>query len=289
MKKISANLRFIFLTAMMLTAACVALITVSLFVSYNPETNYFGKSLVYSVAKALIVLTVIGTAFYISTLPKDELSGDSPTTLPVSIISALPAISLLTMSAVIFSGSFNSSVLTFVCGACAVISSVYFIFNSIFADSKNSVKVYLGCFVPFTGILIIATTYFDMSVSMNAPAKVFLYIALISFSLWSLLELRTMTEKRYPRMYFALGLITVTLTASASIPWIIAMSVGKLGKPIYPSYIIFNVIAFALSVYVLVRMIVFLSARSLIERLSEQTYSDNDIKSSGEDKKSEEV
>ena len=293
MKKLSGNLRIILLSVIILTAICVTLLTVSLFVSYDQAINYFNRSLIYSISKALVAITVIGTVVFTFMLPKNELSGASPTTLPISIVSSLPAIALCAFSVSVFSGALkivgNSNLFSIVCAVFAAISSVYFIFNCIFADGKNSVKVYLGYFVPLTSIMLIAITYFDMSVSMNAPAKVFLNFAFVSFALWSLLELRTMTEKSHPRAYFALGLITTVLTASASLPWIIATLAGKLGKPIYPSYIIFNVTVFALFIYVLTRMIVFVSARALIERLSEQTYSDDTPKAQQEDNKSEEV
>ncbi len=289
MKKISGNLRIILLSVIILTAICVTLLTISLFVSYDSAINYFDKSLIYSISKALIAITILGICVFTFMLPKNELSGDSPTTLPISIVSSLPAIALCVFSVTAFSGSLktanNPKPLFIVCAVFAAISSIYFVFNCIFADSKNSIKVYLGYFIPLTNILLIAMTYFDMSVSMNAPAKVFLNFALIAFALWSLLELRTITGKPLPRIYFALGLIATVLTASASVPWIIAMLAGKLGKPIYPSYIIFNIIIFALFVYVLLRMIVFVSARALIERLSEQTYSDDEP----EYNKSEEV
>ena len=293
MKKISGNLRVTLLSVIILTVICVTLLTISLFVSYNEEISYFNNSLIYSISKALLAITVIWIIVRAFLLPKNELSGDSPTTLPISIVSSLPAIALCTFSVLVFSGSLKiaskSKLLFAVCATVAAISSIYFIFNCIFADSKNSTKVFLGYTVPFTDILLIAITYFDMTVSMNAHAKIFLNFALIAFALWSLIELRTMTGKPLPRLYFALGLIATALTASASVPWIIAMLAGKLGKPIYPSYIIFNIIIFALFVYVLTRMIVFVSARALIERLSEQTYSDDEPKSQKEYNKSEEV
>ena len=111
---------------------------------------------------------------------------------------------------------------------------------------------------------------------MNASIKIYVYAALICFSFWMLTELRSFIGKASPRLYFALGLISIVLSASASIPWAIAFISGKIVNPLNPSYIIYIVISFSALAYTLVRMIVFVSARDIVEKLDGQTYSDEE-------------
>ena len=294
MKKISPKLRIALLSVAILTVICVTLITISLFISYNTATNYFNKSLIYSIARSLIFVTVMGAVVFTFILPKKELSGESPTTLPVSIISALPCISFIAIAVILFLSRFFgkdsihfATPLIYVSSAFALLAAVYFVFNCIFADTKNNIKTAIGYTVPISSMLIVATNYFDMAVSMNASIKSFVYIAFISFAFWMLLELRTQAGRQHPRVYFSLGLITAVLTASSSLPWLIAMLSKKVGAPIYPSYIIYTIVLLTLSVYVFARLAVFVGARDLAEKLSEQTYSDDEDQNEEEINKGE--
>ena len=89
--------------------------------------------------------------------------------------------------------------------------------------------------------------------------------------IWFLYELRVMVGKPMPRMYFATGLCTMLLSGIASLPYIVYALGGGLGEPVYPTYIIYNVVSFSIFVYSTVRIIIFVCARDLLERISEQT------------------
>lgn len=83
-----------------------------------------------------------------------------------------------------------------------------------------------------------------------------------------LTELRTLVGKPAPRTYFALGLTSSLLSASASVPFIIAFCAGIIKAPVFPTYIIYTVLALAMFAYTFTRTAVFVFAREAFERIA---------------------
>jgi len=131
--------------------------------------------------------------------------------------------------------------------------------------------VLVGFAVPVAAALYVSLSYFDISVSMNADIKILFHYSTISFMIWMLYEIRALISKPMPRMYFALGLATVVFSAVSSVPWLVGFIAGRLTGPINPSYIIYSIVSLGICVYASVRLFVFVSARTLLERIADQT------------------
>ena len=286
MEKISGKLKIYLCSSFILAITTAILLTLSVFLSYDTSSNYLNAALVPYVFEALLIVSILFALSAFFLIPKNGLSGDSPITLPVSfasivLIAVLTAAAIVIYSVALGFGNFAldfksiasvSPTLLMVTGIITLIAIVYLAFNCFVTDdSQNYKHALIGFAVPLMAALFVAISYFDISVSMNAPIKLLFHYSLISFMIWSLYELRILIGKPMPRLYFVLGMVTVIFSASASIPWLIAFAAGKLTGPVFPSYIIYSAVSLGVCVYTATRLIVFVSARSLIERLSEQT------------------
>lgn len=291
MQKISGKLKIYLCTSIIVAALTAILLTLSVFLSYDASPNYLRPALIPYVFEALLIVSIIFALSAFFTIPKNELSGDSPITLPVSFVSIVFAAILAAAAVIVYCVALNfgsfatdfasiasvSPTLLLVTGILTLISIVYFTFNCFVTDDSQKYKhALLGFAIPLTAALYVSISYFDISVSMNAPIKLLFHYSLISFMIWSLYELRAIIGKPMPRVYFVFGLITLIFSASASIPWLIAFGAGKLTGSVFPSYILYTALSLAACIYTATRLIVFVSARSLIERLSEQTPEDEE-------------
>lgn len=283
MNKVATKLKSYLFAAIILICALLILETIALFASYDYSTNYFKPSLVVAIAKALTAVSVVAFLSSMIFIPKGELNGTSPLTIaaliPSAVIGAVFAavgvFFLLGGAKVgtvisLFPGLDKTYPGVLIAGGLLLIAAaVYFFLN--FISEKNGVQTpqtILGFIVPLSVTLVIIAGHFDLSVSMNADAKIMFQIAAVFFMFWFLTELRTLVGKPAPRLYFALGLISSLLSASASIPFIIAFCAGVIKAPVFPTYIIYTVLALAMFAYTLTRTIVFVSARAAFERIA---------------------
>ena len=275
MIQLSKRLKIYLYSAFILTGITVLIETLALFLAYTPSSNYFQPSLLYSLLKSF---ALIASAFFLTalfTFPKGELKGDSPLTLPVSIGSGLMSIILIASglcSILVSLQQQSDAMFMIVCGIFSLVAAGYFAINVFTTDKseKREKHALLGFAVPISALLYIAVTYFDAAVSMNAPAKLMLHLCLIFFMLWFLQELRAMIGKATPRLYFSFGLITMLFSALSSLPWLIAFVANRVAEPLYPTYIVYNIISLGIFCYTAVRLCVFVSARTLVERIYNQ-------------------
>jgi len=286
MQKISKKLKICFYSAVIIAFLSVILLTASVFTAYDTSENYLQKTFLPIIFTCCVVIGVLFSVATLFIIPKGELNGDSPLTHPVSVASGLCAITLMIAAIVIYGAAFdigglastfsgisnNPQPLLVVCGIFTLISAVYFVLNCFMTSEDRKYNLTLvGFALPITAILFVAITYFDISVSINAHIKILFHYSMISFMLWSLYELRALIGKAMPRVYFALGLITVIFSSASSIPWLIGFIAGRLDGPINPSYIIYSLVSLGACVYCAVRLYVFVSARTLLERIADQT------------------
>ncbi len=283
MQKLSKNLKVWLYASFVLTGTAVVLLTVMLFTGYNSSSNYFSPSLPYSIFKGFCISAILLAVLSFIFTPKGKLNGDSPLTLPVLFPSVLFALILLGMGVLmlgsllgisivgnIFVGQ-NTALLIF--GAIfSFISVAYFIFNCFPQNGKlGEGHALFGFAVPAASAVFIATTYFDLDISMNAPIKLLFHLSMIFFMLWLVYELRVQLKKPMSRLYFAFGIVAMFFSGVASLPWIIAGIAGILKEPVYPAYTFYNLVSFAVFCYITVRLIVYVQARDIFERIADQT------------------
>lgn len=290
MQKLAGKLRIYYFSVLALCLVASVLCCIALFTSYDSAKGYFDASLTVSFMKATVGVAVVFCFTSPFLLPKNELDGRSPATVPTLIPSIYMAIASLAVSAILFISiggidigaftvfirSFRSSVAAIILFAFAGImflaSTAYFVMNFFSADRSrkyNEMHALAGYGVLFASCCLIALSYFDRSVSMNAPGKLLFNLSTILFMLFMLCELRTLLECPKPRLYLLSGILTMVFSAVSSLPWLIALAAGKLTGPLYPTYLIYNLFTLGAFAYTAVRLWVFISARALAERMAE--------------------
>ena len=286
MQKLSKNLKVWLYASFILTGLAVVLLTVALFTDYDTSSGYFKTSILYSIFKGAGIVICALAALTIITTPKGELNGDAPLSAPVALPSAFLALTffcggmillgaLLGLSMVrnTFTGIATADPTLLGVGALfSFISAVYFILNCFPQDGKlNERHALFGFSVPIAVAIYLSISYFDLSVSMNAPIKLLTQLSLIFFMIWMLYELRVPLNKPMPRLYFAFGIIALFFAGAASVPYIIGIVAGIIKAPAYPTYLIYILISFAILCYTTIRLTVYVFARDIFERIADQT------------------
>lgn len=295
MLKIANKLKIYLYSSFIQSALAVIMMTLSLFLSYDKETDYFDNSPLYFLTNALIAVSVIVMATSLFTLPKNTLNGNAPMTLPVIYPSVLLFFTTLISGIVIFltgtglkmftdlfRGFASTKILilgaelkpAMFCGILIALSSVYFLINClpISANERFAPKHgIIGMAVPFAAIMVLVMSYFDYSSPMNVPSKFYFNIAIIAFVIFMLCELRVKINEPMPRCYFMFGMISMLTSSCASLPWLIAFFAGKVTFPIFPEYAVYGMITLAIAFYTAIRLTVYVNSRALLERISDQT------------------
>ncbi len=287
MQKLSKNLKVWLYATFILTGLAILLLTVSVFTGYDSASGYFEPSFIYSIFKGICVAVVALAVVAFIMTPKGELNGDSPLTGPVMIPSAFIALVAFGIGVVMLGGILKPSILTntfvglsasgtllLVLGALfSFISVIYFILNCFPQDGRFGERHALtGFAVPIAVAIYVAVSYFDLTVSMNAPIKLLTHFSLIFFMLWMAYELRVPLKKAMPRCYFSFGLVAMLFSGVASLPWLIGfLAAGLNQSTAYPTYLLYNLVTLAIFCYTAVRLTVYVFARDIFERIAEQT------------------
>ncbi|MBQ8310209.1 MAG: hypothetical protein IJX80_04250 [Clostridia bacterium] len=227
MKKqaLSTIFKYAFLAS---TAASAILQTVAMLLSYDPNANYFlmNAPLPY-VATAFAVLGAIcGVLFSVYHTPAAEdaspFSGSLLPSLPAALgMLACAALMLLsdggmlaTITALLL---FPAALYTLLCGTAAQVK-------------QAPVLALLGFTAVIACALMNAHYYFDASLEMNAPIKVTIQTSLLFAMLSYTAELRYLLDRKKPRLFLALSMMTVGVSALPAVSIPIAFCCGIISR-----------------------------------------------------------
>lgn len=214
--------------ALGMTALAVALRTLNLFLYHDAEIGYYRQGAVLPVV--LRVLLIVATLlfavlpFFLCERPTPMPKASAPTSVAAFITAAVFAVTALLRYCSSVSEMTWRSIFLFLA---AGLAAIYFI---LFANRKlNAITTLLtgfGTILWFACILV--SSYFDLTVPMNAPLKLVLQLACLGGMLLMLAEMRLACAAEKKRFYlFALASATLYLCVS-SIPSLIAAAAGLL-------------------------------------------------------------
>ncbi|MBR2479277.1 MAG: hypothetical protein IKB47_02605 [Clostridia bacterium] len=286
MQKLSKNLKVWLYASFILAGLAAILLTVALFTDYDSSSGYFKTSIIYSIFKGMCIVVCGLAVVTVLTTPKGALNGDSPLSAPIVFPSAFLALvffcggmillgALLGLSIVCdtFTGVATADPALLGVGALFSFGSVvYFILNCFPKDGKLSERHALfGFSVPIAAAIYLSISYFDLSVSINAPIKLMTQLALIFSMLWMLYELRVPLKKPMPRLYFAFGILALFFSGTASLPYLIGGAANLIKSTVFPTYYLYVFVSLAMFCYIAVRLTVYVLARDIFERIADQT------------------
>ena len=221
------TLRIFRTVSLLATAVAVLLRTLNLFLYYEADIGYYRMGSISPVLlRIFLLLCVVAFAVLpfvmgrrIAPAPQSKLL--TVVAILVATVFAATALWRYCISATIFS---VSTVFVFATGGLA---SYFFI---LFASQKRAplLSVITGLGAILWLVSILAVSYFDVTVTMNAPEKLVLHFACAGGMLLLLGEIRLACGVSKPRFYlFSLATATLALCVSA-IPSCIASLAGIL-------------------------------------------------------------
>lgn len=288
MVKIAGKLKIYLYSALALSTLAMILTTLSYLFAFD-SIGYFSNTILPAITNALCLAAAVWFIASLFVIPKDALDGATPTTLVNSICAtpfclwALFLGGFLLYAYLEHQSNPRGIVMMFSNGApmpvmlasvFLLISGIYFALTWLPRMQKRTETVVLGLFVPLAAVLLISLTYFDFLVPLNSPVKLHFQLSAVLFILFSVYELRALAEKPRPRVYFALAMLTVFFSSVSSVPQIVAYATGRISG--YPQ-LLYAVFSLCVLIYTVGRLAVYVSARDLLERISDQTYTEEDL------------
>lgn len=262
MKENANKLKVFVYSTLGLTLLCVALFTVSMFVSFDKDVGYFAKSPITGIQNALVIVSVIFFASIMFLIPKGSLPCEDLKSNRLTQFSSLLCglVFIGCMIIAFLSTNKNAAGLSrlqkniFIISVISgLIASVYFIYDAIVSDKKGTaIKVVAAIFVLVNLIGTIIFEHMDLFVPINAPRKTLLFLSFVAASVFIIQELRFKTGIAQPRAYVFFGSVTTLLCAVMSIPALIAHYAGIFKDG---SFLIYYIIGLALAIYASTRLL----------------------------------
>ncbi len=228
-KEISLRTLRIYRTVSLLAVAVAVLLrTLNLFLFYETDIGYYTQGSVWpTLLRVLLILFVAAFAVLslrIGTRVSPTPHGNRLTVIVALLVAAVFATTALWRYCVSVTALSNVSVFAFITGGLAAVYFILFAFKK--ALPALSLATGFGAILWFVSIL--GASYFDVTVTMNAPEKLVLHLACVGGMLLMLAEIRLACGASKPRFYlFSLATATLALCTSA-IPSCIAAAAGIL-------------------------------------------------------------
>ena len=244
-----ASLTSITLAAVMQTAAIV--------IAYDPTANYFfvGTPLPYVAAALSVVGGILGILFALCHTPKNADA------VPFSDSKAivLPAAFCFAVCAILFFLSASGTLAT----AAAIVLLLAALYTILTTTPQATADATLFPILGFSTVIACALMnayyYFDASMEMNAPVKVTVQTALLFAMLYYTAELRYLLNRRKPRLYLALAMLTLASAALSAIAIPVAFCIGRLSRM---DYLAGAILTLGIAITVLLRVIFLLSEQN---------------------------
>ena len=210
-----------------LTAALATVRTLMLAWFYNTETGYFNCDDVYTTVFYLCeaLCLVIAIAALVTLGKKIRIAQPAPSS--VSLFAGLFCGFLMAASVALYfletpiDAAFGSY-LVIIALVLALVSAVYFLLGATAQKLGYTVKSLLCFAVILWAMVNLFVLYFDITLTINNPAKIAEQLALVSVMLYFLYECRFFLEKQRPAVYLAIGFISCVLLGVSVVPNIIS-------------------------------------------------------------------
>lgn len=230
--------------SLVLTFALIVTRIVNILFFYDSDIGYYKSGAVLPTVMNL--LFIVGLLFFavlcfIINKKSDDTADFSASARPkllylaAALLLAIEALGMITRS--------TSTPLDMLIGVCAIVSSAYFALRPF---KKAASYIAILSFAPTVlCVLILARTYFDMTVPMNSPNKTLIHITCVACMLGFLAQTRAFADRKRKKTYFLFLFSALFFTGASSVPSIILYCSNNFDN----SYIKFDAILLALFIY----------------------------------------
>ena len=268
--KTSKKTFIILLTAIVTALVAVALRCVNFFLFFDPELGYYTAGAVLPTVFNILLLALViffvlfsfigigkGTMIYRAPSRLSKVFLFLPALLTVALaVHDLYLFYLTTITPAddLTKGTVTGLLLMLV----SAFSGVYFITDVL--KPKTATKIELNVLTIIRLTVMLAVSYFDQQVQMNAPDKLLFGIACVSAMLFTVSELKLIVGTARRTVYTLSAATTVLLCSSASIPSVIAFHAGRLpeNNGLYFEYYFL----LAMAIYAAIRLFTSISSRA---------------------------
>ena len=226
--------RAFLLTVAALTLACVALRSCALLLAFDAKIGYFAPG---ATTVLLYILQVLAAACCIA-LPflinKPAACAPAAPSLAATVGSILTALALLAVAIVTAMQGNTFSAPPLVCILAAALSlfgAVCFLLPLLRIKPGTAVLFYYAAILAL--ILLLAITYFDRYVQMNAPHKISQHLALLAAALALVAKARALIGCEKPLLTAISHPLAFLLCASCGVPNLVAFLAGSYTDILY--------------------------------------------------------
>ena len=220
-----------------LTLACVALRSCALLFAFDAKIGYFAPgaiTVLLYILQVLAVVCCIALPFLINNSP--SASASAAPSLAATVGSILTALALLTVAIITAVQGTTFSAPPLVCilsTAFSLFGAICFLLPFLHLKPHTAVLFYYAAILAF--ILLLAVTYFDRYVQMNAPHKVSQHLALLAAALALIAKARALIGCEKPLLTALSHPLAFLLCASCGAPNLVAFLAGSYVDTFYLS------------------------------------------------------
>ncbi len=216
--------RFCGFFAIVATIIATLLATLNVLFFYDADANYFKPNTLFpELATIWALLAFAAAIIFALIIPGEEIISKSP--FGSDLLTALPATLGFGLGAVVMIIEFAKDLLTliFITILCILLAATY-----ILLSETSKAKAFLGFAPTIACALLVGVLYFDTSLEMNAPMKVFAQISLLAPMLYYTAEFRYLLGREIPRLYLSLALGSIALSSPSVLAVPVAFVTGAL-------------------------------------------------------------
>jgi hypothetical protein len=213
---------------------CVTLRSAALLFAFDPKIGYFQSGALTVLLYVLQVLTAaccIALPFLINNYAWREPAAPSLTATVGSLLTAL-ALAAVAIVAALRGNTFSApAFISILAVAFCALGTLCFLLPLLRVKPRVAVLFYYAAIIAF--ILLLAVTYFDRYVQMNAPHKISLHLAFLAAALALVARARILIGCEKPALTVVSHLLAFSLCAACGIPNLIAFLAGSYTDAFY--------------------------------------------------------
>lgn len=223
----------LFAACLSLAILAAVLAGVAIVTDYDTRANYFVSQAPIHLASciAAVASLITGIVAAICT-PAEALS---PTPFAKRNIFPAPAVFFLLAFVAILIQKHAKSIpetIIFLTLGAMFPSAIYALLSASPAQTKKhpTMVAGFGLFAILACLLLNVYLYFDLTVEMNAPLKIFLHLGLLSSMLYYTCELRYLLKNPMPRLFLAVSAATVSLGSLCALSLPVAFFANRFSR-----------------------------------------------------------
>ncbi len=265
--------KFLFAGCLLLAVLSALLSAAAVAVDYDPQENYFTKdALLYPAAIITAAASFAVGIAAVCTTPRKELR-DTPFCDRSVVLPTTPGFLIVLLAIAIQENSVpTSSILFPILMVVLILSIAYTVLSALpkIIKARPNLVAGIGLFSILACLLLTIYLYFDLTVEMNAPLKLFLQIGLLCAMIYYTTELRYLLKIPMPRLFLMTGVAAVSIGSLCIFSLPVAFLTDRISRF---DYLACALLVLTIFVTVVVRAITLITPKKVEEQTANESES----------------